>query len=159
MNREYSLESARRAAKRDELAKWVGEFLASRGSDNEVLAAALAQDRHFWLGPVELAIDDLVPLSGPDDQDETLCSEDADHWHEEIGEMEAAIEDGWEPPPILVEHQDGKLLVQDGNHRLTALTEAGESCCWAIVYFEDRSTRDEFVASRPEIERPVTPRS
>lgn len=147
----YDLESARKAAARDEIAQWIGEFLASRGSDNEVLAAALAQERHAWLGPVRLPIDLVVPLSGPDDQDDTLCSEDADHWRDEVEQMEEHIEEGWEPPPILVEHQHGKLLVQDGNHRLTALADAGETHCWAVVYFDDEAARERFITARPEL--------
>jgi aryl-alcohol dehydrogenase-like predicted oxidoreductase len=39
--RRFDLASARRAAEHDETALWVGDFLASRGSDNEVLASAL----------------------------------------------------------------------------------------------------------------------
>ena len=157
LDRAYDLESARAAAARDELARWVGDFLASRGSDNEVLAAALAQRRHAWLGPVRLPIGVVVPLSGPDDQDATLCREDADDWHDEVGHMEEHIEKGWEPPPILVEHQHGRLLVQDGNHRLAALADAGETHCWAVVYFDDEAARERFVATQPDLGAALKP--
>ena len=48
----FSVSSALRAAAEDELAHWVGDFLASRGSDNATLAAGLAQREHWWLGPL-----------------------------------------------------------------------------------------------------------
>jgi hypothetical protein len=37
-DQDYSVESAREAAERDELGEWVARFLASPGSDNAELA-------------------------------------------------------------------------------------------------------------------------
>ena len=53
---------------------------------------------------------------------------------------------GWEPPPLLAEFQDGRLLLQDGNHRYESLSRAGESHAWVLIFFDDPSARDEFVA-------------
>src|SRR5207302_1440900 len=55
--RRFSLASAFEASRDDErLARWVWDFLASRGSGNAVLAAGLAQAPHWWLGPVSVAV-------------------------------------------------------------------------------------------------------
>src|SRR5436190_22435465 len=81
-NRRSSLESAVRAAERDDLARWVGDFLASRGSDNAVLAAALAQDPHWWLGPVRVPVGDLVRLAGP--EDDVLCAVEPEEWEHDV---------------------------------------------------------------------------
>ena len=98
--RRFSLASACAAADDDEtLARWVGDFLASHGSDNEVLGAALAQDRHWWLGPVLVPIDELNRLAGP--EDEALCPIEPDEWEGEVDAMEESLDDGWEPPPLL----------------------------------------------------------
>jgi hypothetical protein len=147
MTRRFSLASARDAAANDELALWVGDFLASRGSDNAVLAAALAQDEHWWLGPIEVPIDDLVRLAGP--EDDALVEIEPDEWEHDVGAMEESVEQGWEPPPLLVEYQDGRLLLQDGNHRYEALARAGESHAWVIVWFDDPAARDRFAAQLP----------
>ena len=40
----------------------MGEFLASRGSDNAVLAAALSTEPHWWFGPVQVPVVDLERL-------------------------------------------------------------------------------------------------
>src|SRR5688500_1606553 len=114
-DRRFSLTSAFVAAQQDALPLWVGDFLASRGSDNAILAAALAQKRHWWLGPIRLPVDSLVRLAGP--EDEALVPIDEDEWESDVEEMEESLEEGWQPPPLLVEYQDGKLLLQDGNHR------------------------------------------
>jgi hypothetical protein len=147
MTRTFSLASARAAAAEDRTAIWVGDFLASRGSDNAVLAAALAQDKHWWLGPLQVPLDELVRLAGP--EDEALVPIAEDEWEDDVGDMEESLEEGWEPPPLLAEYQDGRLLLQDGNHRYEALTRAGEASAWVLIYFPSESAREAFVSNVP----------
>jgi hypothetical protein len=144
----FSLASAFAAAQEDALPLWVGDFLASRGSDNEILAAALAQKRHWWLGPIRLPTADLVRLAGP--EDEALVPIDEDEWEEDVDAMEESLESGWQPPPLLVEYQDGKLLLQDGNHRYEALVRAGEEQAWTLVMFSRPEDRDTFSRTFPD---------
>ena len=126
----FSLAGALAAADRgdEEIAGWVGDFLASRG--NDVLAAALAQEPHWWFGPVRLRTTELEPLAGPEDVDATQQN----------------LEPGSEPPPLLVEWRDGRLLLQDGNHRHEALRRAGEPDVWVLAYFPSLGDRDAFAA-------------
>jgi hypothetical protein len=145
-DRRFDLASAHRAAERDETAGWVGDFLASRGSDNEVLAAALALREHWWAGPLSLPVEELVRLAGP--EDDALCPVDDDEWQEDISAMEESVEQGWAPPPLLAEFQDGRLLLQDGNHRHEALVRAGAPSAWVLVYFDDPAERDAFSRER-----------
>jgi hypothetical protein len=142
--RRFSLEGARRAADEgdDEIARWVGDFLASRGSDNAVLAAALAQAPHWWFGPVRLPVRVLERLAGP--EDDALCEIEPAEWEGDVDAMEASIDRGWEPPPLLAAWQDGRLLLQDGNHRFEALVRAGETDAWTLVYFPTLEDRDRF---------------
>ncbi len=154
-DRRFSLASAFAAAKEDRIALWVGDFLASRGSDNAILAAALSKHRHSWAGPVRLPVADLVRLAGP--EDDALCPIEPEEWEDDVDAMEESIDEGWEPPPLLVEHQDGKLLLQDGNHRFEALVRAGESEVWALVFFDDPATRERFVNDHPAVDRDAVP--
>lgn len=140
----FSLESAHRAASEDRIAEWVGEFLASRGSDNAVLAAGLAQRRHWWWGPVRVPVDDLVRLAGP--EDDALVPIETGEWEDDVESMEEAIEAGWEPPPLLAEWQHGRLLLQDGNHRYEALVRDGAADAWVFVYSDDPRALGEFRA-------------
>ena len=134
-DRRFSLASASAAADDGNLARWVGEFLASRGSDNATLAAGLAQREHCWAGPVRVPLDRLVPLAGPDD--DALCPVEPEEWEEDVGELEDLVEEGWEPPPLLAEFRDRALYLQDGNHRYEALERAGETEAWVIVWYDD----------------------
>jgi hypothetical protein len=152
----FDLASARRAAADDRTAIWVGEFLASRGSDNAILAAALAQKQHWWLGPVEVPLDALVRLAGP--EREALVRIERREWEDDVEGMEESIDEGWEPPPLLAEYQQGRLLLQDGNHRYEALVRAGAETAWVLIYFEDPRERDEFTAAVRDL-RAARPRA
>jgi hypothetical protein len=141
----FDLAGARRAAADGETARWVGDFLASKGSDNAILAAALAQKPHWWLGPIELPIDDLVRLAGP--EDDALVPIDEQEWESDVRSMEESVESGWEPPPLLAEFQAGRILLQDGNHRYEALAREGARSAWVLVYFDHQDDRDSFAAT------------
>jgi hypothetical protein len=141
----FSLASARAAADEERTALCVGEFLASLGSDNSPLAAALAQKPYCWHGPVRLPVERLVRLAGP--EDDAVVPIEPGQWEDDVDAMQDSLEDGWEPPQLLVEFRDGDLLLQDGTHRLEALVRDGETEAWALIYFEDCETRDRFVES------------
>jgi hypothetical protein len=143
---DFSLASARAAAAADRTAAWVGEFLASRGSDNEVLAAAFAQERHWWMGPIEVRLDELERLAGP--EADALVPIAPDEWEGDVGDMEESLDEGWEPPPLLAEYQAGRLLLQDGNHRYEALSRANADTAWVLVFFADADERDTFRRNR-----------
>ena len=64
-------------------------------------------------------------LAGP--EDDALVPIDEDEWEGDVDEMEESLDDGWEPPPLLAEYQDGRLLLQDGNHRYEALRARGRA--------------------------------
>jgi hypothetical protein len=148
----FDLASARAAAARDETALWVGDFLASAGSDNATLAAALAQRRHWWLGPIRVPLRDLVRLAGP--EQDALVPVAPERWEDDVGEMEESLDDGWEPPPLLAEYRDGELLLQDGNHRYEALERANARTAWVLAFFDDPAARDAFMARQDRAEAP-----
>jgi hypothetical protein len=145
----FDLASARRAGEEGRLHEWVGEFLSSPGSDNAVLAAALAQRQLWWHGPFLLELDALTPLAGPDD--EVIVPIDEEEWEDDVGDMVEALEEGWEPPPMLVSHRNGNLYLEDGNHRHETLQRAGERHGWAVVCFESPEELDRFVATLPSV--------
>jgi hypothetical protein len=142
----FTRASAQTAARRGKIADWVSEFLASRGSDNAILAAALAQDPHSWAGPLEVALGDLEPLAGPADE-EVLCPIDPTEWENEVEAIEARIDEGWDPPPLLVEYQNGQLLLQDGNHRYEALVRKGQPTAWVIVYGPEALALEQLIGT------------
>jgi len=141
---EFSLDGAREAAKRDELGAWVSRFLGSPGSDNPVLGDELAQRRLWWFGPVQVPLDDLHRLAGPPDAP-VLCPVDDEFWGDNVDDMERRVEAGWEPPPVIVTHQEDQLMVEDGNHRIESLRRSGARDAWAVIGFDNPEALQEFL--------------
>lgn len=142
---EYTVETAREAAGRDELAEWVSKFLASPGSDNADLADKLAAVPRWWLGPVELPMDQLNRLAGPPGQPVLREATEAE-WRDDVDDLARQVEEGRDPPPVVVSYRNGQLILEDGNHRVEAIRRAGKRQVWAVVAFEDPAERDDFVA-------------
>ena len=140
---EYSVTTARQAAERDELGDWVADFLASPGSDNAELGEQLTSRPRWWAGPVQLPLDQLNRLAGPPGAP-VMREVDEDDWRDDVDDLAADVVDGHEPPPVIVTHQDGQLVLEDGNHRVEALRRAGRTEAWGVVGFDDPAERDAF---------------
>ena len=140
---EYSVEAAREAAERGELDSWVARFLASPGSDNAPLAARLSERPCWWLGPVQVPVDHLQRLAGPPDAP-VLCPVDEDYWRDDVEDLEEKVRDGWEPPPVIATYRDGRLYLEDGNHRVEGVRRSGAREAWTVIGFDDPGERDRF---------------
>ncbi len=149
---EYTVETARQAAERDELDDWVARFLASPGSDNAALAEQLTESRRWWLGPLQLPIDQLHRLAGPADHP-VVEAVDEDDWRDDVDDLGEKVEEGWEPPPMVVTFREEQLILEDGNHRTEALRRAGEEGAWAVVSFESPEERDRFLERSAQVAR------
>jgi hypothetical protein len=143
---EWSVDAAREAAERDELGDWVARFLGSPGSDNAALGEQMSDRPPYWLGPVQLPLDRLHRLAGPAG-DPVLVPLDEDDWRDDVEELGEKVEDGFEPPPVIVTYDDGQLVLEDGNHRVEGLRRAGRQEAWAIINFADAESRDRFDAT------------
>ena len=141
----YSVESARTAGERGELSEWVAAFLASPGSDNELLGEKLTNELGWWVGPHLLPIDRLYRLAGPSG-DPVVCPVDDDYWDDRVEELEEMVEEGSQLPPVVVAYRGDDLVLEDGNHRVEGLRRAGKTEAWAVVGFERAEDRDRFLA-------------
>lgn len=130
--REHTIDSARAAQRRDVLGDWVAEFLASGGSDNAALGEELRTEIRHWHGPIRLPLDELQRFVGPPG-DPVVVEVDEDYWDDRVPDLADKIEDGMEPPPVIVRVRDDGLHLEDGNHRVEGLRRAGETRAWAIV--------------------------
>jgi ParB-like nuclease domain len=141
---EFSLASAQRAADESTLAEWVVDFLASPGSDNGELAAALAFSGAAYLGPIRFELDRLTPMAGPD-EGRVAVPVPKEDWESDVEAMEHSIEEGWRPPPLLVSLRNGNYYLEDGNHRYETLCRSGATHAWTILLFANEAERDQFL--------------
>ncbi|MCC5950678.1 MAG: hypothetical protein JJU45_01135, partial [Acidimicrobiia bacterium] len=138
----YTVDAAREAADDGATAEWVRAFLTSPGSDNAVLGNALAEQCGAWLGPLEVPLRLLHRLAGPEGE-RVMCPIDEDDWGDDVDDMEDRVEEGWEPPPLIVTfNEDRQLVLEDGNHRVEAMRRAGRDEGWALIGFADEAARD-----------------
>ena len=139
----HSIDAVRAAAASDELGAWVAEFLASPGSDNAELGEELTNRLQWWLGPVQLPLKQLHRLAGPPGEP-VLCPVDEDDWRDDVDDLEHKVNEGWEPPPVIVSYRDGQLVLEDGNHRVEGVRRSGAHQTWAVIGFDDAEQRDRF---------------
>jgi hypothetical protein len=140
----FSVDTARAAAERDELGDWVARFLASPGSDNAPLGKKLCNELKWWAGPVLFPIRRMHRLAGPPGEP-VLCEVDEDYWDERVDAMEALVEEGAELPPVILAYRRDQFVLEDGNHRVESVRQAGRHRTWAVVGFERPEDRDRFV--------------
>lgn len=143
---EFTLATARAAAAEDRLGEWVREFLASPGSDNAELGEIL--DGTCWAGPVLVPLDELHRMAGPPGHP-VLQPVAEDEWRDDVADLADDVEAGDEVAPVVAVHEDGRMKLEDGNHRVEALRRAGEAKAWTVVGFSDEAARDEFIARAP----------
>lgn len=143
MDDRFTLESARRAAETGELGRWITGFLASPGSDNEVLAETLPRELTEWIGPVPVPLDRLHRLAGPPGSP-ALKEVPEGRWRDDVEDLADQVDDGLEPPPVIASWRDDHLRLEDGNHRVEALRRAGIDRVQTIIGFTDAATRDTF---------------
>jgi hypothetical protein len=141
---QFTTESARQAAAADELGEWVRRFLVSPGSDNPGLAEILSDPPRSWLGPVEIPLDQLHRLAGPPGHP-VMEAVDDDAWREDVRQLAAKIREGHEAAPVVATYRGDRVVLEDGNHRVEALREAGEARAWAVIAFDDDAARDGFI--------------
>lgn len=137
---DFSVDTARDAARSDSLDRWVADFLASDGSDNAELGRELRDEYPVWMGPVEITFDRLHRLAGPPDQP-TLERLDQDDL-ETVEAMEDSIDDGWTPPPFVATWQSDHFRLEDGNHRAEGIRRAGHDRHWCVVGLRSADARD-----------------
>jgi hypothetical protein len=94
---------------------------------------------------VRLPLDQLQRLAGPPDHP-VLVPVDEDEWRDDVEDLGNKVEDGWEPPPMIVTFRDDGLHLEDGNHRVEGMRRAGEDAVWAVVNFATAHERDRFLA-------------
>ena len=140
----FSLRSAEEAANSGGLAEWVAEFLASPGSDNAELARILAERPDHWIGPMPIPLDQLHRLAGPPGAP-VLAEVDEDEWRDDVIDLSERVEEGWEPPPVIVTCKGDHFMVEDGNHRIEGMRRAGETEGWSLICFTDPQELADFV--------------
>jgi len=134
----FTVHDAARASATGRLAEWVREFLHAQYPHAIPADRSPPQDG-TWYGPVIFPLARLERTPSGD-------LHDGQAWVQRVGGMVAGLQEGWGPPPLIVQCRNGKLNIQDGNHRRAALLANGETHYYVIFHFAAPSDRLAFDA-------------
>lgn len=130
-NMTFTVEEAMSFSKEERIEEWVHLFLNSVG-DNVPFSEGLKLEKRYWTGPLLIKLDKLKRCCGPEPNMEYFNA--PEQWECEISKFQQLIRNGWEMPPLIVQHDGNDLIVNDGNHRLEAMNREGIGECWVIIW-------------------------
>lgn len=99
------------------LEQQVQTYLRNEGN-NIALADGLLLEKRYYYGPVNINLTLLTRCTGPEKEMQYQVSEES--FNERSNGIIKRIQSGWLLPPILINYCDGKLKINDGNHRYEA---------------------------------------
>ncbi|MHA6533346.1 hypothetical protein [Paenibacillus sp. BAC0078] len=137
MSMKFTLEEAIQFSKIGCTEEWVHLFLRTSGN-NIPFSDGLKLQKRYWLGPVQLPIYELQRCCGPE-EDMEYHNPLAD-WELRVGILSDLLQKGWEYPPLIAQHREGKLIVSDGNGRHEALKRLNHHKCWVILWDSDNQS-------------------
>jgi hypothetical protein len=130
----FTTEEAIQFAKEGCIEEWVHLFLKTRGN-NIPLSDGLKLQKRYWLGPVQVPLHELNRCCGPEEG--MQYHNPSDSWEWRVGKLAELLQKGWEYPPLIVQHHEGRWIVSDGNGRHEALNRLHNSNCWAVLWDSD----------------------
>jgi hypothetical protein len=142
----YDVASAKKHAADGQIEAWVDAYLAEGDWANAGLSEGLKLQTRYWVGPIEMALDDLVRTCGPEPN--MPFQVDAAGWELKVTLLAGSIQDPADLPPVIAEYLQGILYIRDGNHRHEALRRYRANRCWVLIWYNsEKDWREHIVAN------------
>jgi hypothetical protein len=132
----FDLNSARTYARAGKTEAWIHAYLTQGTWANPGLAFGLQRAPRWWIGPVELALDTVRRVCGPEVEME--YPQPPANWEARVGQICASFTTLDALPPLIIEFRT--MTIRDGNHRHEALRRLGFAHCYAFIWYDDRET-------------------
>jgi hypothetical protein len=104
----YNLASVRQFAAMGQLETWIHAYLNDGEWANPGLSEGLTLQQRYWLGPLEMALDQLVRTCGPEPEMPHQVA--LDSWERRVENIAGQLEHPDDLPPLIVEYRQGMLL-------------------------------------------------
>jgi ParB-like nuclease domain. len=130
-NLKFTISEAIEFSRGGKIEEWVHLFLNSVGN-NSAFSDGLKLQKRYWTGPVHMKIHRLKRCCGP--EPDMKFFNPPDEWENHINRFRELIQSGWDMPPLIAQHEGDELIVNDGNHRLEAMSREGFERCWVIIW-------------------------
>jgi hypothetical protein len=129
----FDTRAAQRYAREGRIEEWVHGYLNTGSWANPDFSEGLKLARRWWHGPINLPLDTLTRVVGPEPDMEFLVSEA--YWHGRTQMMASSLVDPLDLPPLIVEYREGELSIRDGNTRYGAMALKGWETCWVVIWY------------------------
>lgn len=144
MFEEFSVKAAQRSALENRLQDWVLRYLKNISTQPLADIETLDCGEAWWHGPIEVQIDRLVRLTGPEPDRQHIVN--AQHWEREVQRHTNHLANGGvsgrDLPPVVVNYKHGLLRICYGNCQVEAMRRLGWRTAWAIICYD--SEKDFF---------------
>ncbi|MBR3016151.1 MAG: ParB N-terminal domain-containing protein [Clostridia bacterium] len=137
-----SLSSAKAYAAAEKLDVWIHLYLNEDGRNIPFSDGLKLFDRYYF-SPALMPLRFFGRCAGP--EPEMKYRIDRDWFQIHVAELEKAIRENPDMPPLIVHYVDGGFELNDGNHRHKAYENLGVENVWAIVWITEESEYQEFL--------------
>lgn len=149
MGRYGYLSSAMDYAKNGQLEKWIHLYLSKEGDGrNPAFSEGLKLFKRYYLGPVKMPLSMFTRCCGPEDSMEWFESKEV--FDKRVGDLQKAISENADMPPLIVNYVDGGFVLNDGNHRFEAYLRLGISEYYVIIWITEEDEYIDFTEKYPE---------
>ena len=127
--------SAKKWAEDRRVEEWVHKYLLSGkgGKSDPEFSEGLKREKRWWIGPIELSLNDLSPAVGTDTGMEFVV--DKDKWYAWTSRLAKSFSNPAALPPLIAEYRACELSIRDGNTRYGAMKLLGWSTCSVIIWY------------------------
>jgi len=137
-----TLSSARAYAGAGKLDAWIHLYLNEDGRNIPFSDGLKLLDR-YYISPAVFPLSFFRRCAGP--EPEMKYQIDKDWFEIHVAQLEKAIRENEDMPPLIVHYADGEFELNDGNHRHRACENLGISSVWAIVWITREDEYADFM--------------
>lgn len=137
-----ALSSAKAYADAGKIDSWIHLYLNENGRNIPFSDGLKLFDR-YYLSPMQMPLNLFKRCAGP--EPEMKYQIDKDWFEFKVSELEKAIRNDPDMPPLIVHYVDGGFELNDGNHRHKAYEKLGIKTAWVIVWITEPHEYEEFM--------------
>ena len=138
-----TLSSCRAYAEAGKLDAWIHLYLNAEGRNVPFSDGIKLTDRYF-VGPAVFPLRLFRRCAGP--EPEMKYRIDGAWFARKTAELEKAIREGADMPPLIVHYVEGAFELNDGNHRHKAYENLGVENVWAVVWITEEAEYRDFLS-------------
>lgn len=134
----FDVATARQYANKGQIEDWLQAYLNTPAWANPSLSAIIEHQKPIWIGPIEVALSQLVRCCGPEAH--MRYPQPLAEWEKSIAAIAGSLNDPSALPPLIVRPVQGVFGIPDGNHRHEAMRRKGWQTGWVLLWC-DRDPR------------------